>query len=181
VRVIELPLAGSFELTFEPSADARGSFMRWYDREIFARHRLPIEWVQGNESSSKQNVVRGLHFQHPPYAESKLVRASVGIVYDVFVDLRRDSPSYGRWHAVELSAAKRNAVLIPKRFAHGFCVLSTEATVTYLVDCPYSPAAEGGLIWNDQDLSIPWPLKGEPVVSEKDRLLPRLRDLKPLG
>jgi dTDP-4-dehydrorhamnose 3,5-epimerase len=181
VKIVPLPLVGAFELVPKPSRDDRGSFMRWYDHEIFAAHGLPTAWLQGNESWSKQNVVRGLHFQRPPHAESKLVRAVAGTVFDVFVDLRPESPTFGHWHAVELSDSKQNAVLIPKRFAHGFCVLSPQATVSYLVDSPYTPAAEGGVLWSDPDLAIPWPLQGEAVVSDKDRALPRLCNLQPLG
>jgi dTDP-4-dehydrorhamnose 3,5-epimerase len=180
VKIVALPLAGAFELTLQPNADARGSFMRWYDREIFAGHGLPTDWIQANESYSRHNVVRGLHFQRPPHAETKFIRVIAGAVYDVFVDLRHASPSYGRWHAVELAADKHNAVLIPKGFAHGFCVLSGEAVVSYLVDSPYAPDAEGGVLWNDPDLGIPWPVAGDAILSDKDRSLPRLCDLQPL-
>jgi len=180
VKIVQLPLAGVFEVSLQPSADARGSFMRWFDREIFARHGLTTDWVQANESYSRKNVLRGMHFQRAPHAETKFVRVIAGAIYDVCVDLRHASPSYGRWHAVELAADKHNAVLIPKGFAHGFCVLSTEAVVSYLVDSPYAPDAEGGVLWSDPDLGIPWPIAGNAVVSEKDRMLPRLRDVPPL-
>jgi dTDP-4-dehydrorhamnose 3,5-epimerase len=174
-------LAGSFEITLAPHADGRGSFTRWYDREAFERAGIPTAWVQGNESFSRRGVVRGLHFQRPPHAETKLVRAVTGTVHDVFVDLRRGSPTYGEWDAVELSAERHNAVLVPKGFAHGFCVLSETAIVSYLVDAPYAPHAEGGLAWDDPRLAIPWPLAGAPLISEKDRRWPRLADLEPLG
>jgi dTDP-4-dehydrorhamnose 3,5-epimerase len=177
VKLNSLPLAGTFEVLTEPVEDPRGYFARWYDRDIFAARGLPTEWIQGNESSSTKNVVRGLHFQRPPFAETKFVRALSGVVFDVMVDLRSESPTFGKWHAVELSSAKRNAVVIPKRFAHGFCVLSDMAVLGYLVDCPYTPAAEGGVAWNDPDLGIPWPLRGEAILSDRDHTLPRLRDL----
>jgi dTDP-4-dehydrorhamnose 3,5-epimerase len=180
MKIVPLPLSGAFEIILEPSFDARGYFMRSYDRDTFSAHDLAHEWIQTNESWSKQNVVRGLHFQRPPFSETKLVRAISGAIYDVIVDLRGDSATFGRWHGLELSSATWNAVLVPKRCAHGFCVLSPEATVNYFVDSPYTPAAEGGVVWDDPDLAISWPLRGEALVSDKDRSLPRLKDLHPL-
>jgi dTDP-4-dehydrorhamnose 3,5-epimerase len=180
VKLAPLALAGAFELRYEPREDARGSFMRWYDEETFARAGLPTRWVQGNESASVRGVVRGLHFQRAPHAETKLVRAVAGEVYDVVVDLRRGSPTFGRWAAVTLSAERRNAVLVPRGFAHGFCCVSEHAVVSYLVDNAYAPQAEGGLAWNDPALAIAWPLAAEAIVSEKDRAWPRLAALEAL-
>jgi dTDP-4-dehydrorhamnose 3,5-epimerase len=174
-------LAGAFEIAYEPRSDERGTFMRWYDRETFERAGLPTGWVQANESSSRRNVVRGLHFQRPPHAEAKLVRAVAGAVFDVFVDLRRDSVTYGQWDSVELSAEKRNAVLIPRGFAHGFCALSDVAVVSYLVDNTYAPHAEGGLAWDAPELAIPWPVQGEAILSARDREWPALAALEPLA
>jgi len=181
MKVTPLRLPGTFEIRLEPRRDDRGYFMRWYDRETFARAGLPTEWVQANESRSTRNVLRGLHFQRPPHAETKLVRAIHGRVHDVFVDLRRGSPSYGQWDAVELDAAAANAVLIPRGFAHGFCTVSDEAIVSYLVDSEYVPGAEGGLLWNDPAVGIRWPLVTEPIVSAKDRAWPTLAHLEPIG
>ena len=181
MRITPLKLAGTHEIAFEPREDGRGYFMRWFDRETFARAGLPVDWVQANESASRRNVVRGLHFQRPPHAETKLVRAIGGAVYDVFVDLRRGSKTYGGWDAVELSAEKRNGVLIPRGFAHGFCALTDSAIVSYLVDCAYAPGAEDGLRWNDPALAIRWPLSGEAIVSPKDAAWPLLADLEPIG
>ena len=160
--------------------DVRGYFMRWYDEHAFGRAGLPTRWVQANESASTRGVVRGLHFQRPPYAEAKLVRALAGEVYDVFVDLRRGSPTYGQWDAVTLSAEARNAVLVPRGFAHGFCCVSERAVVSYLVDNPYAPEAEGGLAWDDPALGIPWPVAGAAQLSAKDRAWPRLAAVEPL-
>lgn len=181
MKITARRLSGTFEIALDPRADERGSFMRWYDRESFASAGLPVDWVQGNESASQRNVVRGLHYQRAPHAESKLVRAVAGAVFDVFVDLRAGSPTYGEWDALELSAALKNAVLVPKGFAHGFCVISDEAVVSYLVDSAYAPQAEGGLAWDDPRLAIPWPLGGAAIVSPKDRAWPRLDDLDPLA
>jgi len=180
MRITPRRLRGTFDLVLDARADERGYFMRWYDREAFARAGLPTEWVQANESGSKRNVVRGLHFQRPPHAETKLVRAVAGSVFDVFVDLRRGSPSYGQWDSVELSAAAKNAVLIPKGFAHGFCATTDDAVVSYLVDSAFAPGAEGGLAWDDPALAIAWPLTAGAIVSAKDRAWPRLSALEPL-
>ena len=180
MKIAPLKLAGTFEVQLEPKHDERGFFTRWYDRDTFARAGLPTEWVQANESRSVRNVVRGLHFQRPPHAETKLVRAVQGSVYDAFVDLRRGSPTFGQWDAVELSAGRANAVLVPRGFAHGFCTLSDEALVSYLVDHAYAPAAEGGLLWNDPAIGIAWPLAGEPIVSAKDRAWPPLAQVAPV-
>jgi dTDP-4-dehydrorhamnose 3,5-epimerase len=181
MRIAPRKLAGTYEIAFEPRIDERGYFMRWYDVERFAAAGLPTHWVQANESASRRGVVRGLHFQRPPHAEAKLVRAIVGAVYDVFVDLRRGSATYGKWDALELSAAAGNAVLVPKGFAHGFCALTDSAIVSYLVDSAYAPQAEGGLAWDDPQLAIPWPLAAAALVSEKDRAWPRLAAIEPVG
>lgn len=174
-------LQGAFEIAYEPRGDERGAFMRWYDRETFARAGLPTEWVQANESTSRRNVVRGLHFQRAPHAETKLVRAIAGAVFDVFVDLRKGSATYGQWDSIELSAERKNAILIPRGFAHGFCARTDEAVVSYLVDNAYAPQAEGGLAWDDPKLAIPWPVQGEPILSDRDRKWPRLDALEPLA
>jgi len=180
MKITPRKLAGTFEIALRPRRDARGHFVRWYDRELFARAGLSTDWVEANESTSIRNVVRGLHFQRPPHAETKLVRAVAGVVFDVFVDLRRGSPTYGQWDAVELSDQVHNAVLIPKGFAHGFCVRSERAVVSYLVDSPYTPHAEGGLVWDDRELAIPWPLAGEAILSARDRAWPGLVAIEPL-
>lgn len=181
MKLISRRLAGTFEVSSQRHRDQRGYFQRWYDREAFARAGLPADWVQGNESGSARGVVRGLHFQRPPHAETKLVRAVTGTVFDVFVDLRRGSPTYGEWDGVELSAERGNLVLVPRGFAHGFCVVSDMAVVSYLVDSPYAPQAEGGLAWDDPALAISWPLQGAAILSDRDRAWPLLADLEPLG
>lgn len=181
MKLVARRLAGTFEVSSPRHRDSRGYFQRWYDAESFARAGLPTQWVQGNESGSARGVVRGLHFQRPPHAETKLVRAVSGAVFDVFVDLRRDSPTYGEWDGVELSAESGNLVLIPRGFAHGFCVVSDAAVVSYLVDNAHAPQAEGGLAWDDPALAISWPLQGPPILSDRDRAWPRLADLEPLG
>ena len=181
MKIAPLEPDGVFEVRLEPRRDERGCFMRWYDADAFARAGLPTQWLQGNESRSARGVVRGLHFQRPPHAETKLVRAVQGRVHDVFVDLRRGSPTFGRWGAIELSDEAANAVVIPKGFAHGFCTLSDVAVVSYLVDREYAPQSEGGLLWNDPALGIRWPLAREAIVSAKDRGWPALAQVEPIG
>jgi dTDP-4-dehydrorhamnose 3,5-epimerase len=161
-------IEGVYEIRLEPRRDERGFFMRVYDEEFFKKAGLHRHWVQENHSrSEKKGVLRGLHFQFPPFAETKLIRCVRGAVYDVFVDLRKGSPAFGKWGSVELSEEKHNMAYIPRGFAHGFCTLSEESEVVYKVDNPYTPEAECGLLWNDPDLAIAWPVT-RPVLSEKD-------------
>lgn len=171
-----LKLHGSYEIRLDPHRDDRGYFMRTYDRDIFREHGLATDWLQENQSMSLQRgTLRGLHFQRPPHAETKLVRALAGAVLDVFVDLRADSPTFGQWDAVELVDEQFNLVYIPKGFAHGFCSLTDNTIVAYHVDACYAPAAEGGIRWDDPTLKILWPLV-VPLVSKKDLALPTIHE-----
>ena len=166
-----LKLAGCYEILLNPHHDARGYFMRTFDCDIFHLHGLTAEWVQENQSMSlRRATLRGLHFQRPPFAETKLVRALAGGVLDVFVDLRVDSPTFGRWESVELSLEKFNMLYIPRGFAHGFYSLTDYTIVCYHVDACYAPQAEGGIRWNDETLKIHWPGE-QPIVSTKDQAL----------
>ena len=169
-------LSGAFGITLEPKRDQRGHFLRAYDEAVFAEHGLSNHWVQENEALSvRKGIIRGLHFQRPPHAETKLVRVIHGAVLDVFVDLRRSSPTYGHWEMVELSEENHKAVYIPKGFAHGYCTLTDTSLVLYKVDAPYNAGSEGGLRWNDSTLAIPWPAR-DPLLSAKDRALPTFDD-----
>jgi dTDP-4-dehydrorhamnose 3,5-epimerase len=173
MELTPLKVKGAYEIKLRPIGDERGYFCTTYLREFFEKHGLVTEWVQENQSKSARNVVRGLHFQTPPATETKLVRVVRGAIWDVFVDVRKDSPTYGQWAAVEISEEKQNMVYIPKGCAHGFCVTSDVAIVCYKVDHVYVPAAQGGIRWNDPTIGIPWPVKeGEAVVSGKDREAP---------
>ena len=161
-------LKGVHEIRLEPNRDERGFFMRVYDEETFTKRELHRHWLQENHSrSEKKGVIRGLHFQFPPFAETKLIRCVHGAVFDVFVDLRQGSPSFGKWGSVELSEEKHNMVYIPRGFAHGFCTLTDDSEVLYKVDSPYESRSESGLLWSDPDLAITWPVK-RPLLSEKD-------------
>jgi dTDP-4-dehydrorhamnose 3,5-epimerase len=159
----------AWEITLKPFHDPRGSFMRTYDRQIFSDHGLTVDWLQENQSENhRKGILRGFHFQAPPHAETKLVRAVAGTILDVFVDLRKGSPTEGRYEMVELSHGRNNMVCIPKGCAHAYLTISEHSIVAYKVDALYAPQAEGGIIWNDPTLKIPWPLEGPPLLSEKD-------------
>jgi dTDP-4-dehydrorhamnose 3,5-epimerase len=152
-------------------ADSRGFFMETYKRSEFAAAGIRDTFVQENHSSSVRGVLRGLHYQRAPQAQSKLVRVVSGRIFDVAVDLRPDSPSRGRWVGVELSADEKNLMYIPEWCAHGFCVLSDRAEVLYHTSTEYSPEHEAGVMWNDPAVGIAWPVS-DPVVSERDKQWP---------
>ncbi len=187
MEVIATPIAGLFEVQLAPRVDDRGYFMRSYDEAIFAAHGLSTHWVQENQSLSLQRgTLRGLHYQRPPHAETKLVRALAGCLLDVAVDLRCGSATYGQHHAVILSAENHRALYIPRGFAHGFCTMVEHTIVAYKVDHPYTPAAEGGLLWRDSQLAIDWPLDNQPSpgqpaqITDKDQSWPTLSEQRPL-
>ncbi len=165
----ERKIDGTFEIQLKPYVDERGYFMRTFDEKIFENLGIKNNWVQENHSKSVvKNVIRGLHFQLPPYTETKLVRCIRGKVLDVFVDLRDGSKSFGHWDSIVLSDENKKMILIPRGFAHGFCTLSEISEVTYKVDNYYSPEFERGLIWNDENIKIKWPTNF-PFLSEKDK------------
>lgn len=158
--------------------DQRGYFFESFSEREFAHKVAPVRFVQDNESKSSYGVLRGLHFQKPPYEQAKLVRVVKGRVLDVAVDLRKGSPTYGRHEAVELSEDNHRQLFIPRGFAHGFCVLSEEAVFQYKCDNYYAPQSEGAVRWDDPDLDIDWkiPLK-DVILSDKDRNHPCFKDL----
>lgn len=159
--------------------DTRGYFMETWSREKFAALGITSDFVQENQSLSRtQFTVRGLHFQRPPFEQAKLVRVLAGRVIDVAVDIRRSSPTFGRWCAVTLTAGDGKQVYIPRGFAHGFLSLEPDTLVVYKVDASYAPAHEGGIVWNDRDIGVRWPVADADILlSERDRVLPRLADL----
>jgi len=164
----ERKLRGVFEIQLEPHEDKRGFFMRVYDDTIFRKYRIHRNWVQENHSLSvEKGVIRGMHFQFPPHTETKLVRAISGETYDVFIDLRKDSPTFGQWDSIKLSAENKKMVYIPRGFAHGFCTLTKNCEVVYKVDNYYTPDSEDIIRWDDPDLGIDWPVDN-PILSEKD-------------
>jgi len=164
-------------LIIEPQLfkDERGFFYESYNKNNLNSN---IVFVQDNESKSYKGVIRGLHFQAPPFDQTKLVRCVSGNILDVAVDLRTNSKTYGKFFSVELSSENNKQLFIPKGFAHGFQVLSNEAIVNYKVDKYYNPDSDLGIIWNDKDLSIDWKLNIEPFLSNKDLKLMSFKDLK---
>lgn len=168
---IKTEIEGVFIIEPRVFGDERGYFMETYNKADFYKAGITCEFVQDNQSKSKKGVLRGLHFQKQ-YPQAKLVRVTRGEVYDVAVDLRRDSPTYGKYVGIILSAAKKNMFFIPRGFAHGFLVLSDEAEFTYKCDEFYHPEDEGGIRWDDSSIDIAWPDIGkEYCLSEKDRML----------
>jgi dTDP-4-dehydrorhamnose 3,5-epimerase len=157
-------------LLLEPRVfgDERGFFLESWNKRTFAELGITADFVQDNHSRSQKNVLRGLHYQIE-HAQGKLVRVTAGEVYDVAVDLRRSSPTFGRWVGFTLSAADKRMAWIPPGFAHGFCVTSDSAEFLYKTTDYYSPAHERTLLWNDPQLAIPWPLDGEPLLAAKDK------------
>ncbi len=171
-------LAGVLLISPDVFQDERGFFMESYHQEKFSQAGVTIPFVQDNYSQSQRGTIRGLHFQTPPYGQAKLVRVARGAIYDVVVDIRKESPAYGQWLGVELSEHNHLQLFVPEGFAHGFCALSDMTGVLYKVSAFYAPQAEAGLCWNDPDLAITWPkLEGPYQVSPKDQQWPRLRDL----
>jgi dTDP-4-dehydrorhamnose 3,5-epimerase len=173
-----LDLPGAIEITPVRFGDERGFFSEVFKRAAFEAEGIDIDWIQDNQSLSVEpGTLRGLHFQVPPFAQDKLVRVLKGAIFDVAVDIRSASPSYGRWVGVELSAEMLNQLLVPAGFAHGFLTLTSETEVLYKVSAPYSQAHEGAIRWNDPDLGIDWPnLTGGPILSDKDRHAPSFAD-----
>jgi len=168
-------------LLFEPKVfeDSRGYFFEAYNEQVFQQEGLDINFVQDNQSKSSYGVIRGLHYQLPPYEQTKLVRVLEGSILDVAVDIRKGSPTFGQSYVVELSAEKKNQLLIPAGFAHGFSVISPVAIVLYKCDQFYNKESEGGIRFDDPSLNINWQIeKGKEVVSEKDLALPLFADCK---
>ena len=166
-------------LIIEPvlSKDERGFFYESYNKNNLDKI-INIAFVQDNESKSNKGVIRGLHFQKPPFEQTKLVRCITGNILDVAVDLRTSSKTYGKFFSIELSSENNKQLFVPKGFAHGFQVLSETAIVNYKVDGFYNPDSDSGLIWNDKDLSINWSIDVKPILSVKDLKLMSFRELK---
>ncbi|EGY24534.1 dTDP-4-dehydrorhamnose 3,5-epimerase [Desulfovibrio sp. A2] len=177
MQIIETGIPGLLRLEPRVFRDERGFFLETYRRELFERLGVDAGFVQDNHARSEQpGVLRGLHYQLPPAAQAKLVWATRGSVYDVAVDLRAGSPTYGQWYGCELSERNFVRLFVPRGFAHGYMTLEPGTEFQYKVDAYYAPEMEAGIAWDDPDLAIPWPGIA-PILSEKDRCLPRLRDL----
>ncbi|EBL6518529.1 dTDP-4-dehydrorhamnose 3,5-epimerase [Salmonella enterica subsp. enterica serovar Woodinville] len=164
-------------LIFEPKvfSDKRGFFMESFNQKVFEEAvGRKIEFVQDNHSKSTKGVLRGLHYQVEPYAQGKLVRCIAGEVFDVAVDIRKDSETFGKWVGVNISSENKRQLWIPEGFAHGFLVLSDSADFLYKTSNYYSPIHERGIVWNDPTININWPINIDKILSEKDTILPKL-------
>ena len=177
MNFIKTEIEGVYIVEPKVFGDNRGYFFESYNEKEFKENGLDYTFVQDNQSKSKKGVLRGLHFQKT-YPQAKLVRVLEGEVFDVAVDLRKDSKTYGKWVGVILSSENKRQFMIPRGFAHGFVVLSESATFTYKCDEFYHPEDEGGLMWNDEDINIEWPYEGEVLLSEKDKKHPSLKESK---
>lgn len=176
MEIKPLRLDGSCEIVLKRIEDERGYFLRVYDGNM--PPRLGIDTTAWNDSVSfnkKRHTVRGLHFQLPPFEEKKIVRVSRGAIWDVIVDLRRGSSTYGQWEGYELSEENDKCLYIPGGFAHGFCTLTDDATVNYKIDAPYDSGSASGIRWNDATLGIPW-RTDTPVISDRDKQLGSFAD-----
>lgn len=179
MEIIKTSIEGLVIIQPKVFEDERGYFMESY-KENFIKENFPdIHFIQDNESQSTFGVLRGLHFQQPPYEQTKLVRVIEGEVMDVAVDIRKFSPTYGKWESIILSGENKKQFFIPKGFAHGFLVLSKEAKFSYKVDNYYAPEFEDGINCFDKTLAIKWPTTKEKIIiSEKDKKLKELKDFK---
>jgi dTDP-4-dehydrorhamnose 3,5-epimerase len=177
MKIIESPLPGLLLIEPRVFEDARGYFFESFNRKNLMEAGIDAQFVQDNQSLSQYGVIRGLHYQLAPYAQSKLVRVLEGSVWDVAVDIRKNSPTYGKFYGVELSAENKLQLYIPKGFAHGFAVTSERAVFFYKCDSFYNPEAERGIHYLDPELDIPWPIPTDKaLVSVKDKVLPGFRE-----
>ncbi len=172
MEIITTPIEGLLVIQPRVFADERGYFYESYNRKKYRDLGIDMDFCQDNQSKSSYGVIRGLHYQLHPYSQTKLVSVILGKVWDVAVDLRKDSPTFGKWYGVELSAENKLQFLLPKGFAHGFSVLSETAVFSYKCDEYYNPESERGIIYNDSTLHVDWKIPLEKaIISEKDKFL----------
>lgn len=167
MEVIDLPLGGAKLIKPRVFRDSRGFFLESYSRDRYVASGVPEVWVQDNHSLSREGTLRGLHYQSTP-GQAKLVRVTLGRIFDVLVDIRPDSPTFGKWHGVEIDAVEHSQVYVPIGFAHGFAVLSETAEVQYKVSSPYDAKNECSIRWNDPEIGVAWPTSA-PILSERDK------------
>jgi dTDP-4-dehydrorhamnose 3,5-epimerase len=178
--ITPLSLPDLLLITPKRHGDARGWFAETWSRRAFEEAGIGADFVQDNQAfNARKGTLRGLHFQLAPHPQAKLVRVLKGAIFDVGVDLRTGSPTWGQWAGATLTAEAGEQLFVPRGFAHGYVTLTDDTELAYKVDGLYAPDREGGVAWDDPDLAIAWPLDGEPVLSDKDQRLPRLKDLPP--
>jgi len=176
MKFTETPIKDLIKIQPDVHGDHRGFFLESYSAKPFKDAGIGVGFIQDNHSCSREKgVLRGLHFQKPPYEQSKLIRVTRGRIFDVAVDLRKSSPTFGKWFGLELSADNFTMLFVPAGFAHGFCTIEPDTHVQYKVDAPYSPAHDSGIIWNDPHIAVSWPTD-MPILSAKDAALPLLHD-----
>jgi len=180
--ITPLALPGVLLITPKRHGDARGWFSETWSRAAMAKAGADLDFVQDNQAfSAQRGTMRGLHFQRAPFAQAKLVRVLKGAIYDVAVDIRPGSATFGRWLGLELSAERGDQILVPRGYAHGYCTLTADCEIAYKVDGPYSKESEGGILWNDPAIGIDWPVGPDEVLAnERDRTLPTLAELGPV-
>lgn len=177
MNIIKTKLDGVVVVEPKVLGDHRGWFMETYNEQVFKEAGIDISFVQDNQSfSATKGTLRGLHYQLNPKAQTKLVRCTCGSIYDVAVDIRKGSLTYGEWFGIELSAENKKQLLVPKGFAHGFMTLTDNVEVQYKVDELYSPENDRGISWNDPEIAVEWPMDITPVLSTKDEIAPLLKD-----
>lgn len=178
MKITETPLSGLLIIEPRVFEDERGYFFESYNADKFNDQGLSFNWVQDNQSLSQYGVIRGLHYQEAPFAQRKLVRVLSGSVWDVAVDIRKNSPTFGKWFGMELSAQNKKQLLIPAGFAHGFAVTSEQAIFFYKCDQLYNPESERGIHYLDPELDITWPIAADAsIISARDQTLPKLSEM----
>ena len=177
MQIIPTALSGLVIIKPKVFEDPRGYFFESYNKELFHKHGIADEFLQDNQSLSQKGVLRGLHFQNPPHAQAKLVRVIMGSVFDVAVDIRKNSPTYGKHVTEVLSAKNKTMMFIPEGFAHGFLVLEDNTIFSYKCSRVYNKESEDGILWNDESLGIDWSIKN-PVLSEKDKIAKKFENLE---
>jgi len=177
MEILKTPLEGLLIIKPDVFEDSRGYFFESFNHSKFDHAGLDLRFLQDNESKSKRGVLRGLHFQAPPYEQGKLVRVVKGAVIDVAVDIRKDSTTYGKWDSIVLSGQNKLMYWIPPGFAHGFVTLEDDTVFFYKCTNIYNKSSEGSILWCDADLNIEWGIK-DPVISERDKIAPTFRDFK---
>ncbi|MFQ6581351.1 dTDP-4-dehydrorhamnose 3,5-epimerase [Priestia megaterium] len=177
MKISNTPLEGVFVIEPAVFGDHRGWFMETYNEKELLKHGIDVKFIQDNQSfSATKGTLRGLHYQLNPKSQTKLVRCTKGAIYDVAVDIRIGSPTFGEWVGIELTEENKQQLLVPKGFAHGFLTLSEDVEVQYKVDELYAPQHDRGIMWNDPSIGIEWPIDITPVLSAKDEQAPLLKE-----